>query len=106
VGYACTNEYALTVAVPVTVQGQFAGVAAADVLASRLERRLLPALRTLRRPAVLLNAGGRVVASSSPEFASGMRVRLPDRPATRNRSTRARPRPPLDWHLLPVPGIR
>jgi methyl-accepting chemotaxis protein-like sensor len=98
VDYACTNEYALTVAVPVTVHDRFAGVAAADVLVSSLERQLLPALRSLSRPAVLLNSGGRVIASSSAEFASGMRVPIADAPTRR--------RPPIDWHLLPASGIR
>jgi hypothetical protein len=95
VDYACTNEYALTVAVPVTIDERFAGVAAADVLVSSLERQLLPALRTLSRPVVLLNSGGRVIASSSPEFASGMRVSLP----------KSQTRRPIDWHLLPASGI-
>jgi hypothetical protein len=98
VDFACTNEYALTVAIPVSVDGRFAGVAAADVLVSSLERRLLPALRSLSRPAVLLNAGGRVIASSSPEFASGMRVPVP--------ATRSRRRSPVDWHLVPASGLR
>jgi hypothetical protein len=98
VDYACTNEYALTVAVPVTVHDRFAGVAAADVLVSSLERRLLPALQSLSRPAVLLNAGGRVIASSSAEFASGMRVPIADAPAPT--------RPPIDWHLLQASELR
>jgi len=93
VDYACTNEYALTVAVPVIVQGRFAGVAAADVLVSSLEGVLLPELRTLSEPAVLLNSGGRVIGSSSPDFASGMRLPPRDSP------TRAGS-PPMDWQLL------
>jgi hypothetical protein len=103
VDYACTNEYALTVAVPVTVHDRFAGVAAADVLVSSLERQLLPALRTLSRPAVLLNAGGRVIASSSAEFASGMRVPIADH--TDVAPGRRSARPQIDWHLLPASGI-
>jgi len=110
VDYACTNEFALTVAVPVTIHDRFVGVAAADVLVSSLERRLLPALRTLSEPAVLLNSGGRVIASSSPRFASGMRVPLPGTPAPaktpRNPPGRTATRPPIDWHLLPASGIR
>ena len=110
VDYACTNEYALTVAVPVTIHDRFAGVAAADVLVSSLERRLLPALRTLSKPTVLLNSGGRVIASSSPQFASGMRVPLPNTPAPaktpRNSTGRTATRPPINWHLLPASGIR
>src|SRR5262245_17913225 len=104
VDYACTNEYALTVAVPVTLDDRFAGVAAADVLVSSLERQLLPALRTLTRPAVLLNSGGRVIASSSPEFASGMRVPIADH--TKSASGRRSARRQIDWHLLPASGIR
>lgn len=106
VDYACTNEYALTVAVPVTVHDRFAGVAAADVLVSSLERQLLPALRTLSRPAVLLNSAGRVITSSSPEFASGMRVPLPDTPTQANPSRRNASRPAVNWHLLPASQIR
>jgi hypothetical protein len=110
VDYACTNEYALTVAAPVTIHDRFAGVAAADVLVSSLERQLLPALRTLSEPAVLLNSGGRVIASSSPQYASGMHVPLPNTPTPaktpRNSPGRAATRPPIDWHLLPASGIR
>lgn len=105
VDYACTNEYALTVAVPVTVQNQFVGVVAADVLVSSLERQLLPALRTLACPAVLLNSAGRVIASSAPEYASGMRVQLPARPASKSGPKRILRRPPLDWHLLPASSL-
>ena len=100
VDYACTNEYALTVAVPVTVQGRFAGVAAADVLVSSLEGLLLPELRTLSRPAILLNSGGRVIASSSPDFASGMRVPLPETPSRSDAGP-----PAMDWHLIAAPGV-
>ena len=99
VDYACTNEYALTVAVPVMLRNRFVGVAAADVLVSSLERQLLPALRTLSRPAVLLNAGGRVIASTSPQYASGMRVPVPAAPTTTTTTTDASP---LGWHLLPA----
>jgi hypothetical protein len=110
VDYACTNEYALTVPVPVTSHDRFAGVAAADVLVSNLERQLLPALRTLSEPTVLLNSGGQVIASSCPQFASGMRVPLPGTPTpaktSRNSPGQAATRPPIDWHLLPASRMR
>jgi len=110
VDYACTNEYALTVAVPVIIHDRFAGVAAADVLVSNLQRQLLPALRTLSEPALLLNSGGRVIASSSPQFASGMHVPLPGTPTPaktpRNSPGQTAARPPIDWHLLPASGMR
>jgi hypothetical protein len=110
VDYACTNEYALTVATPVTARGRFVGVAAADVLVSSLERRVMPALRRLTRPVLLLNASGRVVASASPHFAPGMRVPLPGaRLRTSLRTTRRDPQrpgmqgPAIDWHLVSEP---
>lgn len=59
------------------LEDRFAGLAAADVLVSSLEHLLLPELRFLSRSAVLLNSGGRVIASSSPHFTSGMRMPAP-----------------------------
>jgi len=71
VDYACTNQYALTVSVPVRVHDQLVGVAASDVLVASLEQRILPALRRLDPPLVLVNAAGRVVVSSAPDYAPG-----------------------------------
>jgi hypothetical protein len=71
VDYACTTEYATTVAVPVHADGVFLGVAAADVLVSHLEQRVLPALRRLGHSLVLVNAAGRVLVSASPRYAPG-----------------------------------
>jgi hypothetical protein len=70
VDYACTNEYAITLSVPV----DRLGVAAADVLVTSLERRVLPALLALERPTALTNADGRVIASSDPALAPGLRI--------------------------------
>ena len=44
VDYACTNEYAVTLSMPVPDGDDLLGVAAADVLVSSLETRVLPAL--------------------------------------------------------------
>ena len=87
VDYACTNEYALTVAVPAVLDGTMVGVAAADVLVSSFEQRVLPALRALPRPMALANAAGRVVAANSPHLAPGLRVPVSG---------------PGPWHLVPV----
>lgn len=70
VDYACTNEYAITMSVPVPGFG----VAAADILVASLERRVLPTLVALGRPVALTNAAGRIIASSAPELAPGLRV--------------------------------
>jgi hypothetical protein len=74
VDYACTNEYAVTLSVPVPDGDDMLGVAAADVLVASLETRVLPALTELDHPVVLANADGRVIASNSPRWAPGMRV--------------------------------
>jgi hypothetical protein len=65
VDFACTNEYAITLAVPVHDGRRRRGVAAADVLVASLERRVLPVLAALGRTVVLANGAGR---SSRPAF--------------------------------------
>lgn len=71
VDYLCTDEYSLTLSVPVVAEGAFAGVAAADVFVRRFEAAVLPALRGIPGPAFLVNAGGRVVASTTAAWITG-----------------------------------
>ncbi len=96
VDYACTTEYATTVAIPVHADGAFLGVAAADVLVSHLEQRVLPALRRLGHSLALVNAAGRVLVSASPRYAPGELVPLADADPV------ALGGPPLavDWQLV------
>ena len=51
VDFICTHEYTFTLAAPVRHAGRFIGVAAADILATQVERLVLPGLRSLGRPA-------------------------------------------------------
>jgi hypothetical protein len=104
VDYACTNQYALTVSVPVTVGRRLVGVAASDVLLSSLEARILPGLHRVGEPMVLLNANGRVVMSSSADFAPGDRFPPePDEPAAPPRAPRRVPgAAALGWRLATV----
>ena len=74
VDYACTGEYAITLSVPVRFGDRLLGVAAADVLVSSVERRVLPALMSVAHPVVLANVDGRVIASNSPHWTPGLRV--------------------------------
>jgi len=74
VDYACTNDYAVTLSVPIRDHEAMIGVAAADVLVSSLEARVLPVLAGLARPVALANAAGRVIASNSARCAPGFRV--------------------------------
>ncbi|MFH8342443.1 cache domain-containing protein [Streptomyces sp. AM6-12] len=78
VDYLCSDEYSLTLSEPVYVQGEFAGVAAADVYLRHFETAVLPLLRHLARPAHLVNARGRVAASADPAHLAGSLTRGPD----------------------------
>jgi hypothetical protein len=74
VDYACTGEYAITLSAPVTSDDRLLGVAAADILVSSVERRVLPALMSLAHPVALANVDGRVIASNSPHWTPGLRI--------------------------------
>lgn len=71
VDYLCSNEITLTSALPLVIDGAFVGVACADVLVSSLEATLLPAMERMESCATLVNAGGRVIVSSNPDYATG-----------------------------------
>ncbi|MEV0614155.1 cache domain-containing protein [Nonomuraea sp. NPDC050404] len=71
VDYLCTDEYSLTLSVPVTAGGVFAGVAAADVFVRRFEGAVVPVLREVPAPAFVISAAGRVVASSTAKWIGG-----------------------------------
>ncbi|HKE78300.1 MAG TPA: cache domain-containing protein [Solirubrobacteraceae bacterium] len=74
VDFACTNEYAITLSSPVHAGGEMLGVAAADVLVSSVEGRVLPTLVALDRAVALTNADGRVITSNTPAVVTGQRV--------------------------------
>ncbi|GHI01960.1 hypothetical protein Scel_02810 [Streptomyces cellostaticus] len=78
VDYLCSDEYSLTLSAPVEIEGRFAGVAAADVYLRHFEAAILPLQRRLPRPAHLVNARGRVAASSDPAHLAGSLTKGPD----------------------------
>ncbi|MFK0211095.1 MULTISPECIES: cache domain-containing protein [unclassified Streptomyces] len=78
VDYLCSDEYSLTLSAPVDVGGRFAGVAAADVYLRHFEAAVLPVLQRLPAPARLVNARGRVAASTDPDHLAGSLTRGPD----------------------------
>ena len=65
------NDYIVTATIPVTVGGRFVGVAGADLSVDELERRLNIANRRVRAELVVLNASGRIVASTSVRHVAG-----------------------------------
>lgn len=78
VDYLCSDEYSLTLSAPVEVAGRFAGVAAADVYLRHFEAAVMPMLHQLPRPARLVNARGRVAASTDPGHLVGSLDKGPD----------------------------
>ncbi|MFF1686527.1 MULTISPECIES: cache domain-containing protein [unclassified Streptomyces] len=78
VDYLCSDEYSLTLSAPVTVGGRFMGVAAADVYLRHFESVVMPLLQRLAGPARLVNARGRVAASTDPHHLVGSLTKGPD----------------------------
>ncbi len=71
VDFLCTDEYTMTMTVPVTAAGRRVGVAGADVFVESLEPVLLSALKKLHPAAALVNHVGRVVVSADAQLAAG-----------------------------------
>ncbi len=97
VDYACTGEYAITLSIPIHLGDRLLGVAAADVLVSSVERRVLPALMSIAHPVVLANMDGRVIASNSPHWTPGLRV------AVNGGNPAVAPEPDLDGDAVSSP---
>jgi hypothetical protein len=76
VDYLCTQDYAVTLTVPVVVGGEFLGVVGCDALVSRLEDQLLPILRRLEGSAAVVNSSGRVVTSTDARHEPGDILRV------------------------------
>lgn len=71
VDWAGTDEYMITLAVPVHAGGDFLGVAAADLRAGAFERLLLSRFGPAAPPAALLTCTGRVITSNTPHRLPG-----------------------------------
>ncbi|MFD3530666.1 cache domain-containing protein [Streptomyces sp. NPDC058664] len=78
VDYLCSDEYSLTLSAPVVSDDRFVGVAAADVYLRHFEAAVLPVLQRLSGPARLVNARGRVAASTDPAHLVGSLSKGPD----------------------------
>lgn len=75
VDYLCSDEYTITIAVPLLIRGVFAGVAGLDLLVGEVERQLTPRFAALGHQVTLVNGVGRVVVSTDPRCATGDSVR-------------------------------
>lgn len=89
---ACADVCVMTFSDPIIVGGpdgesEVIGVAAADVALSRFESMILPPLRRLAAPAVLVNSQRRVITSNDAAWISG--EKLPVAPAPGDREWQA-----------------
>lgn len=78
VDYLCTDDYTLTLTVPVMHAGRMIGVAGADLYVNDIERTLLPYVRAIGATATVLNASRRVVVSTDPHRPTGAILRPDD----------------------------
>ena len=72
------EEYILTFAAPLRVQGRFAGVAACDIRIKDLEPLIMPTLRAISGDAALVNASNRVILGNSGIYLVGERIKSGD----------------------------
>jgi hypothetical protein len=91
-----TGRYLLTLTEPVEVDGEFVGVAGADVSVRRFETHLLRELGPLPAPFVVVNEEDRVVLSTAPQLLVGGLV-----PAG-SLTAAAAEVPGVPWRLVPV----
>ncbi|WP_223848166.1 GntR family transcriptional regulator [Bifidobacterium tissieri] len=73
--YICSNRPTLTLSRPFYVDRRFAGVTGLDLDAGEMEQRLDGLLLKLERPAVVINNGSRVIASTNTTMLCGDLVR-------------------------------
>ncbi|MGV8883008.1 MAG: cache domain-containing protein [Rhodoglobus sp.] len=74
VDYLCTDEYTLSLTVPVEHGGTMIGVVGTDLYVEDIERTLLPRVRAIGG-ATILNASRRVVVSADPHRPTGSIMR-------------------------------
>lgn len=75
-----TDRYLLTLTLPVLADGEFLGVAGADVPVARFETLVLRELGDLAADVVVVNTEDRVVLSTSPRWLVGERAVFADAP--------------------------
>lgn len=99
VDYHGADRYILTFTTPIQLGDRFVGVAGSDIAVADFEAEVWPSLRRLHGPAALVNQERRVVASTSPEYGTGTRIKqLPADSATTDVAL-----PDLAWSLVRLP---
>ena len=76
VDYLCTDDYTVTITTPVRAGREIVGLVGTDLYVARLEQVLLPVIRESGHPCTLVNASGRIVASTDARRATGALLRI------------------------------
>ncbi len=71
VDYSGSDMYTITATVPVVADGDFLGVAGADLVVGQVERKLIEVLRQSPDDAVVVNTERRVIAANTPRWIVG-----------------------------------
>lgn len=77
VDYLCTDDYTMTLTIPVMRSGELIGVMGADQYVTDIERRVMPILLDSGQTLTLVNSSGRVVLSTDANTATGTLMRIP-----------------------------
>ncbi len=77
VDYLCTDDYTVTITALVGEVGTPSGVVGADVHVSRMERALMPVLRSVPGAVTIVSHAGRVIISNETRRAPGSLLRIP-----------------------------
>lgn len=75
VDYLCSDEYTITIASPVHLDGAFVGVAGLDLLIDQVERDLTPRLARFGGDISVVNGIGRLLLSTSSHRETGDSIR-------------------------------
>ena len=71
VDYSGSDMYTITATIPVVADGDFLGVAGADLVVGQVERKLIEVLRQSPEDAVVVNTERRVIAANTPRWVVG-----------------------------------
>ncbi|HTY28858.1 MAG TPA: hypothetical protein VMD51_12085, partial [Mycobacterium sp.] len=74
VDYSGSDMYTITATIPVVADGDFLGVAGADLVVGQVERNLIEVLRQSPEDACVVNTERRVIAANTPRWIVGSRL--------------------------------
>lgn len=76
VDYLCTEDYAITMTIPIVERDELCGMVGVDILIDRIEKKLLPSLRAFGKNVAIVNSSARVVTSTDSTLEPGSLLRI------------------------------